>query len=485
MSSTATGISVHAVTEDGVQFFDEEPDPPDPVFADDPALAIDLPEIPTEAGIVAWSSLSVAEQKDDLRTRNADVAKRLVDLTGWNHARVQGEMNRLAGVGSVAHAPRSTSSNAASATARAGSAASAAADPPRRTPARRRAALWQHRRARARSTGGRVANARVALISRVARAPELRRVNLAFLGYSIGEHATWLAIAVYALERGGATEVGVAAAAQLLPGVLLTPFSSYAGDRFRPQRALAAGYAVQCLGMVATALSMVADRGALTYVLGAVVATAISFTRPVMGSLMPTVTHAPADLVAANVVAGIIEQVGVFVGPVLGGVLLAVASPATVFATSAALTGAGALAVGTIRHAVDDRVVVPSGRDAVAQMVAGFAAVRQSTMLQLLLVFVAGAGLVRGVGDVVFVTFADERLDAGGGRPASSPWSTAWAGSSPLPASPVSPTPPASAGSSSWPASAPVCRWPRCRSQRATGRPAWRSHCSGRAMRCW
>ena len=260
-----------------------------------------------------------------------------------------------------------------------------------------------------------MANTRVALITRVARAPELRRVNLAFLGYSIGEHATWLAIAVYALQRGGATEVGVAAAAQLLPGVLLTPFSSYAGDRFRPQRALAAGYAVQCLGMVATALSMVADRGALTYVMGAVVATAISFTRPAMGSLMPFVTHAPADLVAANVVAGIIEQVGVFVGPVLAGALLAVASPATVFATSAALTGAGALAVATIRHAVDDRVAVPSGRDAVAQMVAGFAAVRRSTMLQLLLVFVAGAGLVRGVGDVVFVTFADERLDAGGG----------------------------------------------------------------------
>jgi superfamily II DNA or RNA helicase len=109
VSSTATGISVHAVTEDGLQFFDpspydSEPDPPDPVFADDPALAIDLPEIPTEAGLVAWSSLSVAEQKDDLRTRNADVAKRLVDLTGWNHARVQGEMNRLAGVSSVASA---------------------------------------------------------------------------------------------------------------------------------------------------------------------------------------------------------------------------------------------------------------------------------------------------------------------------------------------------------------------------------------------
>ena len=104
VSSTATGISVHAVTEDGLQFFDEEPDPPEPLFAEDPSLALDLPEVPTEAGRVPWGSLSVAEQKDDLRTRNADVAKRLVDLTGWSHARVQGEMNRLAGVRSVATA---------------------------------------------------------------------------------------------------------------------------------------------------------------------------------------------------------------------------------------------------------------------------------------------------------------------------------------------------------------------------------------------
>lgn len=109
VSSTATGVTFHAVTEAGVQMFgpdhfDNEPDPAEPVFADDPTLALDLPDIPTEAGLVSWSRLSVAEKKDDLRTRNADVAKRLVDLTGWGHARIQGEMNRLAGVTKVSTA---------------------------------------------------------------------------------------------------------------------------------------------------------------------------------------------------------------------------------------------------------------------------------------------------------------------------------------------------------------------------------------------
>jgi superfamily II DNA or RNA helicase len=104
VSSTATGIKFHAVTQDGVQMFDDEPDPPIPEFEGDPTLAIELEDVPTESGLVAWGSLSVAEQKDDLRTRNADLAKRLVDLTGWGHARVQGELNQLAGVAKVATA---------------------------------------------------------------------------------------------------------------------------------------------------------------------------------------------------------------------------------------------------------------------------------------------------------------------------------------------------------------------------------------------
>jgi superfamily II DNA or RNA helicase len=101
VSSTATGITIHAFTEQGIQMFDDEPDVPEPVFAEDPTLSLDLPGVLTAAGSVPDGPLSIAERKDDLRTRNADVAKRLVDLTGWGHARVQAEMNRLAGISKV------------------------------------------------------------------------------------------------------------------------------------------------------------------------------------------------------------------------------------------------------------------------------------------------------------------------------------------------------------------------------------------------
>ena len=117
VSATATDITVHTVTEQGVRYeplfshddltearYDDELEIGEPLFVADPSLSLDLPDVPTAAGLVPSGSLSVAERKDDLRTRNAHVAKRLVDITGWNHAKVQGEMNRLAGVTRVATA---------------------------------------------------------------------------------------------------------------------------------------------------------------------------------------------------------------------------------------------------------------------------------------------------------------------------------------------------------------------------------------------
>jgi hypothetical protein len=44
---------------------------------------------------------------------------------------------------------------------------------------------------------------------RVARHPALRRIGLAFGGFAIAEWATWIAIMVFAFERGGVAEAGV------------------------------------------------------------------------------------------------------------------------------------------------------------------------------------------------------------------------------------------------------------------------------------
>ncbi len=113
LSAVATGMSIHTVTAEGVAYDDEpefaphDDDGPDGAAGDDgelPALDLMLPEIPTDAGFVRDGSRSTAEIKGDLRTRNAAVAQRLVDLTGLSHGKVNAEMNRLAGVAKVSSA---------------------------------------------------------------------------------------------------------------------------------------------------------------------------------------------------------------------------------------------------------------------------------------------------------------------------------------------------------------------------------------------
>ena len=184
---------------------------------------------------------------------------------------------------------------------------------------------------------------RAGVVWKVARDRQLFRLQVGFAGFAFAEHATWLAILVFAFERGGVREAGFVAVVQLAPAIVVTPFAAYAGDRFRPERVLAAGYAMQSLAMLATAAAMWNDRPMLAYARGAVAATCITFSRPVMGSILPIVARTPSDLVAANVVTGFTEYVGMFVGPLIAAVLLASGSPASVFGVCAAITAASAL----------------------------------------------------------------------------------------------------------------------------------------------
>jgi len=251
----------------------------------------------------------------------------------------------------------------------------------------------------------------------VARDRQLLRLQLGFAGFAFAEHATWLAILVFAFVRGGVGEAGIVAVVQLGPAIVVTPFAAYAGDRFRPERVLAAGYAMQSVAMVATAAAMWSGRPLLAYASGAVAATCITFSRPVMGAILPLVARTPSDLVAANVVSGLTEYVGMFVGPLIAAVLLARGSPASVFAVCAAITAASALLSAGLRLRVDGYSEGPriDARGVVAEVFGGLRAMTEFATLRTLIVLVGVGALARGVNDVLMVLFADERLDGGGG----------------------------------------------------------------------
>ena len=104
LSAVATGMSVHAFTEDGLTLFDDEPEVPEPPTTATAEGVIELADVPTEAGYPTGGRVSVAERKELLRTRNFDLARALVDRTGWGHAKVNAELNRTIGITSVGSA---------------------------------------------------------------------------------------------------------------------------------------------------------------------------------------------------------------------------------------------------------------------------------------------------------------------------------------------------------------------------------------------
>lgn len=72
---------------------------------DDPGVVVELADPPALAvPRSADPAITRVEHKRRLRDSNADVARELVHLTGWPHARVNAELNRRAGIARVTQA---------------------------------------------------------------------------------------------------------------------------------------------------------------------------------------------------------------------------------------------------------------------------------------------------------------------------------------------------------------------------------------------
>jgi MFS family permease len=252
----------------------------------------------------------------------------------------------------------------------------------------------------------------------VARDRTLLRVEVAFLGYNMAEYATWIAILVYAYQRGGASAAGIAALVQLLPAAAIAPLAAFAGDRFRRDRVLQIDYVIQAVAIAITALALTADL-APPLVLGAAAITTstLTFTRPAQAALMPTLAATPEDLTAANVASGMVEGAGVMLGPLIAGMVLEVSEPASVFAIFAVVSIASAALVS--RLPVDERAVTPAAHLDAGTVLrgtwSGFTALRRARDARTVVVVLASAAVVVGALDVLFVATAIDLLALGEG----------------------------------------------------------------------
>ena len=177
----------------------------------------------------------------------------------------------------------------------------------------------------------------LATIRAVLRLPSLRRLIPAFLAFSVAEWASWIGVVVYAYSRGGPAEAGVVAGVVFIPSILVAPAASMFGDRRPRAQVLAAAYAILALSMAATAVALAVAPPFVAYLMATVAATSITLVRPAHAALLPEVAQKPDELAVANAASGTVEGLGALLGPLLAGLLIAVAGPAAVYGANALL----------------------------------------------------------------------------------------------------------------------------------------------------
>lgn len=258
---------------------------------------------------------------------------------------------------------------------------------------------------------------RLRIVAAVARDPGLARIELAYLGFTMTEYATWVAILVYAYALGGAGATGLVVMIQLVPAGLVAPFAAYASDRFRRDRVLLAGYLVQAVALAATAAALEAHAAvALTLAAATVAAVAFTITRPTQAAILPDITRTPEDLTAANAVSGIAENVGIFIGPAIAGILLGPGGPGAVFAVFAIASTLSAVLVR--RLPIDAEAATPPQPletvGVLREAFGGFAVLRRERPLLLLILVQSASIVVLGALDVLFVAVAIDLFHEGG-----------------------------------------------------------------------
>ncbi len=248
----------------------------------------------------------------------------------------------------------------------------------------------------------------------VFRNPELRREEIAFFLFNGAEWAVWIAMLVYAYDRGGATLSGLVALIQLVPAALFAPFASVLPDRYRPALVLTLGYVAQALGMGATAAVLLLSGPAwLAYVCAAGAATAVTVTRPTLATLTPALARAPEELTATNVVSGWIESLSVLIAPALAGVMLAVTGPGWVFLLMAILVLVAAILVMPVRG--PPAALQADGASATEELLAGFHVLRREPAARLLVGLLGSQYVALGMLDVLYVVLALGTLGMGQG----------------------------------------------------------------------
>lgn len=243
---------------------------------------------------------------------------------------------------------------------------------------------------------------------------DLRRALIGFTGFAITEWASFVAIMVYAYQRGGTTEVAIISILQLGPAAAFAPFAATLGDRYRRELMLAVSYGVMALCTGATAAVLLLDAPApVVYLFSVLTAMSITLIRPLHAPFLPALARSPQELTAAYVADGVVESSSAMFGPALAGAMMAIAGPGAVYAACSALLLLSLVVV--LRIAVRTKPAAPSDQalGALREVVEGFAVLRRDSRPRVIVALSATGLVVLGLVEVLAVVLAFDSFGSG------------------------------------------------------------------------
>ena len=255
------------------------------------------------------------------------------------------------------------------------------------------------------------------------RNPALRRLQLANAGSILGTFSYFVALYVYAYQQGGAGAVALVNVLQMLPAAVLAPFLATFADRL-PRHLVMIGADLVRAALMSAAAASIALGGPAWIVYALVTVSQIAGTTfgPAKAALLPILARTPEELTAANVAGSTLTGAGSFIGPAIGGFLLAATNGQTVFALNAVsfvwsavlLVGLPAGGAGTAMTEPEEEGEPTRDEETVRrQLTAGFRAIRESKDVGVLLSLYTVQTLVAGALEVLVVVTALDLLHGG------------------------------------------------------------------------
>jgi MFS family permease len=242
----------------------------------------------------------------------------------------------------------------------------------------------------------------------------LRSLELAWSASILGNWAFLVAVSVYAYNIGGEAAVGLLLLLRLVPAALIAPFAGLLADRYPRERVLLVANVVRVCLIAIAAASVYADApSTVVYLLAIGASIANTPVRSALAALTPTLARTPSELTAANAVASTFESLAAFAGPAFAGLLLGVASTASVFAATAVLVLVSTFFVLAIRAPRTEARHELEPGTILSEALAGFRTVGRDSSLRVLVGLFTAQTFVAGAAQVFLVVVAIQLLDLG------------------------------------------------------------------------